>query len=204
MTDRILMRIDFQNDFVHPHGALTIANPELIEKHQKFADNLQAGMFTKIIDSYDTHFNETYPSTIEAKSFEPHCILGSWGWCSAAPLKNNIETINIYKATTNIWNEKKAYQILADSWQDKDVYLCGVLSDICVVQAMHGLLKRGAKVTVLDDLCQGLNHQISDILADENYVPYVESGQLRSITSAQFFRTILHDKKLNHNHCHTK
>ena len=41
MTNNILMRIDFQNDFVHPHGALTLNNPELIIKHQHLEVMLQ-------------------------------------------------------------------------------------------------------------------------------------------------------------------
>ena len=47
MKKRILMRVDFQNDFVHPHGSLTINNPQLIEKHQQFADNLFQNSFDK-------------------------------------------------------------------------------------------------------------------------------------------------------------
>ena len=69
MTNTILMRIDFQNDFVHPHGALSLKNPELIERHQQFADSLFNNTFDKIIDTYDTHFTETYNNTIEAQNF---------------------------------------------------------------------------------------------------------------------------------------
>lgn len=202
MTNRILMRIDLQNDFVHPHGKLTINAPELIARHQKFADNLQSCMFNKIIDSYDTHFEQTYLQTLEAKNFPPHCIYNSWGWHSAAPLKDNIHTVSIFKSTTNIWNEKNAYDILNGDWQEKEVYLCGVLSDICVRQAMNGLLKRGAKVALFEDLCQGLERQIPEIISDEIYRPYIHSGQLRSLTTAQFFRSALLDKKIGHNLVH--
>lgn len=199
MKNRILMRIDFQNDFVHPEGSLTIADPELIEKHQKFAASLQAGMFDLIIDSFDTHFDETYASTLEAQTFPPHCIFKEWGWHSAAPLKNNIATISLYKSTTNIWHEKNTYQILSQSWQDKEVFLCGVLSDICVVQAMNGLLKRGAKVIVLEDLCRGSEQQIPEIINDNIYRRFIDNGQLRSLTAAQFFRGVLLEKKIEHN-----
>lgn len=203
MTKRILMRIDFQNDFVHPHGALSLKNQELIEKHQKFADNLQAQMFDLIIDSYDTHFPQTYPYSAESHSYPPHCLFGTWGWHSAAPFKKNIETLPVYKSTTNIWNEKNAYEILSESWQDREVFLCGVLSDVCVVQAMNGLLKRGAKVSLLEDLCQGAELQINDILQKPAYAPCIADGRLRTITTAQFFRTALLNKKIEHNSVHT-
>ncbi len=199
MNNRILMRIDFQNDFVQPYGLLTIDKPDLIEKHQKFADNLFATSFDKIIDTYDTHFHETYPSTIEARSFGEHCIFGSWGWQQAAPFRPEFNVIKLYKSTTNIWNEAHSYSILREDWSDKDVYLCGVLSDVCVQQAMNGLLKRGANVILLEDLCQGLNRQIGDILQDDVYRAFIESGKLKSITSPQFFRKSLIEKKIAHN-----
>ena len=199
MKQRILMRVDFQNDFVHPHGALTINNPQLIEKHQQFADNLFQDSFDKIIDTYDTHFSDTYSNTIEAQSFPEHCLFGSWGWQQAALFKPSLNVVKMYKSTTNIWNEVKVYKDLAEEWYDKDVYLCGVLSDICVKQAMNGFLKKGANVIIIDDLCMGLNQQISDILKEEPYHPFIKTGKLKNITSAQFFRGALLEKKIKHN-----
>ena len=199
MNNRILMRIDFQNDFVHPHGALSIEAPELIEKQQKFADSLFKGSFDKIIDTYDTHFQETYGQTIEAMSYPLHCVMGSWGWQQAAPFKPELNVTKMYKSTTNIWNEMRQYRDLASDWHDKGVYLCGVLSDVCVQQAMNGLLKKNANVIILEDLCQGANRQIGDILQDEVYKPFIESGKLKSINSAQFFRQNLSEKKIAHN-----
>lgn len=202
MKERILMRIDFQNDFVHPQGKLTISDTDLIDNHQKFANSLQKGMFDKIIDSYDTHFQETYHHTLESQNFPPHCIFGSWGWHSAAPLKENIENVKIFKSTTNIWNEKNTYDILSQDFANKDVYLCGVLSEVCVYQAMKGLLQRGANVIVIEDLCKGLNAQISDILEHPDFQEVILNGQLKSITSAQFFRSQLLEKKIEHNLVH--
>lgn len=199
MNNRILMRIDFQNDFVHPHGALSIEAPELIEKHQKFADSLFKGSFDKIIDTYDTHFQETYGQTIEAMNYPLHCVMGSWGWQQAAPFKQELNVTKMYKSTTNIWNETRQYRDLAADWNGKEVFLCGVLSDVCVQQAMNGLLKKGAQVIILEDLCQGLNREIGDILQDDIYRPFIESGRLKCISSAQFFRKNLLDKKIEHN-----
>ena len=116
--------------------------------------------------------------------------------------KDNIELIKIFKGTTNIWHEKHNDAILSAEWQNKKVYLCGVLSDVCVKEAMDGLLKRGAEVCVLEDLCLGLNRQIGDILNDEVYRPFINAGKLHSITSAQFFRTCLLEKKAQHNSVH--
>ena len=199
MKKNILIRIDFQNDFVHPHGALSVNNSELIEKHQQFADSIFPNCFDEIIETYDTHFSETYPQTIEANSYPPHCIFGTWGWQQAAPFKPELDVTKIYKSTTNLWNERYQYQVLAEDWHGKNVFLCGLYSDVCVEQALNGLLKKGANVTILSDLCQGAQRQIGDIMEQSYYKPYIDNGLLRTITSAQFFRSQLHNKKVQHN-----
>jgi nicotinamidase/pyrazinamidase len=195
----ILVRIDFQNDFVHPHGALSIKNPDLIDRHQKFADGIFLNCFDEIIETYDTHFKETYPQTFEAQSFPLHCAFGTWGWQQAAPFKPEQPVTKLYKSTTNLWNEKPQYALLQKNFKDSNVYLCGLLSDICVKQAMNGFLKRGANVIILDDLCQGAQKQICDILEEDAYRSFIEKGKLKAITSAQFFRVALREKKIAHN-----
>ena len=75
----------------------------------------------------------------------------------------------MYKSTTNIWNETNNYQDLSDDWRGKELFLCGVLSDVCVEQAMSGALKRGAKVLLLTDLCQWQSRQIKD---EDSLPPY--------------------------------
>ncbi len=199
MNERTLVRIDFQNDFVAENGNLTINNPELIERHQQFNQSLQKGMFTQIIDAADTHFAETYPETKEAQSFPAHTIYGTWGWQKAAEFKDNIPVINLYKSTTNLWNEEKTYALLQQDWKGKEVYLCGVLSDICVKQAMNGFLSRGAKVTILEDLCMGANQQMPEIIQQPAYQKAVEKGYLKMMTSKQFFRMALNEKKCQFN-----
>ncbi|MBP5698416.1 MAG: cysteine hydrolase family protein [Alphaproteobacteria bacterium] len=187
MKNNILIRIDFQNDFVHPKGALTISNLELIGKHQQFANKLPSKYCDKIIDTYDTHFADTYSETLEAQNYPLHCLFDSWGWQQAAPFKPKLKAVKLYKSTTNIWNELNTYQILNEDWSKKTVYLCGVLSDICVKQAMDGFLERGANIVIFEDLCQGIEKQISDILKEKTYHTYIKQGALKSITSAQFF-----------------
>lgn len=199
MMKRTLVRIDFQNDFVAPDGLLSINNPELISRHQRFADNLQRGMFDEILDFRDTHFAETYLQTKEAQSFPIHTQYGTKGWEAASNWKDNIPVQVLFKSTTNLWNEVNQYAVLQQDWKDREVYICGVLSDICVQQGMDGFLKRGAKVSVLEDLCQGLNKQIPEIINEPKYQNLVEKGRLWCMTSQQFFRSILLEKKLQHN-----
>lgn len=199
MKKRVFVLVDFQNDFVQPDGALTINNPDLINRVQKFTDNLQKGMFEEIVLTADNHFNETYPLTPEAKNYPPHCIHGTEGWKLAVNLKRNIPVGILYKSSTDMWNEAPNYSMLQQKWADKDVYLAGVLTDVCVKQAMDGFLKREASVTLFNDLTQGLSMQTEELLQQPEYAEAVENGQLRQINSSQFFRRMLWEKKQFHN-----
>ena len=69
---------------------------------------------------------------------------------------------------------------------------------------MKGLLKRGANVIIIEDLCKGINAQVSDILEHPDFQDVKENGQLKSITSAQFFRSQLLNKKIEHNLVYTE
>lgn len=195
MKKRIFVLVDFQNDFVQPNGVLTINNPKLIERVQKFANNLQQGMFDEIIITADTHFKETYHQTPESDSFPIHCVYGTKGWEQAVQFKDNIPVSTLYKSTTNLWNEFASYKLLQQNWKGTEVYMAGVLSDICVQQGMEGFLKCGAKVTLFEDLTQGLNRQTPEVVSEPKYKNAVELGGLKSMTTAQFFRRIINEKK---------
>lgn len=190
MIQKILMRIDFQNDFVHENGALSLQNANLIHKHQNFANSDFINQFDKIIDTYDTHFTDTYPSTQEAKKYPIHCVYGTWGWQQAAPFPKNTKVIPMYKATTNIWNEQNQYRDLQNDWSNKIVFLCGVLSDVCVQQALDGLLQHHAYVVIIEDLCQGATYQINDIFQDHKYKEFIQQGHLRKINSNILLHTV--------------
>lgn len=196
MSKKYFVLVDFQNDFVHEQGALSVKNPQLIQRVQKFLNNLQQGMFEQMIVTADNHFAETYAFTEEARHYPPHCIHGSRGWHLAVTPKKNIPLQILYKGTTDMWQEAYAYPVLQQDWKGSEVYLGGVLSDVCVKQAMDGFLSRGAKVTLLEDLCQSAEKQVPEIVSDAQYRGAVQNGALRHITAAQFFRSELLSKKI--------
>ena len=188
MKKRIWVRVDFQNDFVDLDGILTINDVVLINRYQPFCNSLQRGMFAAIIDIADTHFEETYAVTAKAADYPLHAAYYTWGWHKAAEFKDNIPLTNLYKSTTNIWNEENNYTLLQQNWRDKDIYLCGLLSDVCVREAMDGFLNRGAKGRLLEDLRKGVQRQLPEIVAEPQYAEFLTGRQLHMMTSAQFFQ----------------
>lgn len=97
-------------------------------------------------------------------------------------------------------------EFLKDVGPDTDVVLVGVASNFCDADAMLGYLKKGANVTVLSDLVRGIplgsegqkailndtgidrtaTGDICDVLKTDRFRPYVENGQLRVETAADF------------------
>ena len=51
----------------------------------------------------------------------------------------------------------------------------------------------------IQDLRRMLKEKCEEIISDKKYMPYVESGQLRLMTTSQFFRKILNEKKQQFN-----
>ena len=188
MTEEFFIRIDFQNDFVHKKGSLTIAAPDLIKKHKDFVKKLKPNTFSKFFDTYDTHFKQTFALTKEALSYPLHCVFSTWGWRNAAPFRSEIKVKKIYKSTTNLWNEKCQYTFLNQDFKNTHIYLCGVLSEVCVKEALDGFLKEGATVSIIEDLCQGLNAQIKDLLKQPFYQSFIKSGKLHTVTAQKLLQ----------------
>lgn len=186
MKNRTLVIVDFQNDFVHPDGALTVNNPELIAKMNNFALKLESNMFERILLTADNHNKETYHLTEEAKLYPPHCLKDTWGWEYAVKFKENIPIKVLYKEGNDIWGEVSKYEELQEDWNGREVYIAGLVSDVCVQKAMDGFLKRGAKVAVFEDLTKGLERDIENVIAGKEYADYINKGNLRCITSLIF------------------
>ncbi len=167
MNKKILFLIDFQNDFVAPDGLLSINNPALIKKGQSFMDNLPKTAFENIIVTMDTHFKSTWNSTIESKSFPLHCEYGTDGFDLAIKLKSDLPVRILYKSTTDIWAEATQYSCLNEDFSDKDIYLAGLVTEICVKNALDGLLKKNPhSITLISDLTGGIKQSAAELFAE--------------------------------------
>ena len=176
MKKKLLHIVDMQNDFVMANGKLPVAGAEsLIEPANEFLRNVK---FDKTIATFDTHYRATYNNTSEARDFPPHCLYGTNGWKLAIRLDKYDRVLkNVY----DVWADQRAIQKALTGFNPKstDVYVMGVASDFCVKYAIKGYLDRGYHVTVLQDLCCGINKQIDDVVSEFN------TTKLNLITSKQ-------------------
>lgn len=183
---KIFALIDLQNDFIAPDGKLTVNAPDLIQKTQNFV-NQTTGKFDEYWVTYDTHFNETFAQTEEAKSFPSHCIYGTNGWQVPVTFPVNSPQRSLIKATTDLWKEEHQYPNLKEDLKNTTFFVGGVCSDICVIEAIDGMLKKGANVVVLRDLTKGLMKEIDEVVKTPHYQKLIARGQLKIADSKTVF-----------------
>ena len=130
----LLIIIDYQYDFVSDDGFLTAGTPaQSIENNIYNLANLYIKNNDNIIFTLDAHIKEEWHMHPESKSFNMHCEKGTKGY---EPYGKTKEILN-YKNTFII--EKKGYAPLPKDIQDiittyDSIELCGVITDICVLQ----------------------------------------------------------------------
>ena len=176
----VFFDVDTQFDFLLPAGALYVPGAERIipalSKLAKFA----AGHSIPVISTVDAH-TEDDP---EFATWKPHCVVGTTG--QQKPLvtmlpqsyvlpTTGVDTgeirinaklfpqITIEKQHTDCFTNLNLKKVLGIF--NADLYLVyGVVTEICVQQAVLGLLSIGARVDLVTDAVRSLNQYKADAL----------------------------------------
>lgn len=167
MTRNILHIVDMQYDFVASDGKLAVPGAyDLIRPANDFLHREQMDL---VIATFDTHNAKTYAMSAEGKMFPPHCIRGTRGWQSVLDLPKN--TVRVMKNQFDVWAAPEAMTRALGQMKPagSQVYVMGVASDFCVKYAIAGYLARGYSVTVLADLCRGIERQMDDVVREFNH-----------------------------------
>lgn len=185
---KILIIVDYQNDFVDPRGALTVPNANTI------ADNIQTKIdsdeYTSTIFTFDTHTKKVYETSDESKIFPIHCEFNTKGWnfFKIKPqsikwtkfIKGRKEPFEMYQSDNeyfftkdvfNIWDGNTTYP----KWFEKtfpideyEIDIVGVATNYCVFMNVMGMVERGYKVNVIQDSVEGIK-AFPDGSIDESY-----------------------------------
>lgn len=132
---RILVVIDMQNDFIT--GALPADGG--VEIIPRIVDKIKNGNYDRIVCTYDTHYSESYEETIEGKNIPPHCFYKTAGWDLNSDISSTIAEYTddiqfIPKESFGSYIELPMGIIpLYPKFDDFEIELCGVCTDICVV-----------------------------------------------------------------------
>ena len=124
---RLLIVVDYQNDFIDGalgfKGADLIA-PKIVELINEFRANNEEVVFT-----YDTH-DTNYMKTTEGQYLPvPHCLKGSEGWQLHDSIKDLAKDAKVFEKPG--FGSKELGDYIA-SKNFEEIYLCGLVSDICV------------------------------------------------------------------------
>jgi nicotinamidase/pyrazinamidase len=189
--DVLFWDVDTQYDFMRPEGRLYVSGAEAILDNVSEARRFALDHGYSIIASADWHIkgNKEITGKPDFKAiFPPHCIAGSPGSERVGFLGNlqidiipnrKIETGQLLKIA-----EKKQFHIeikkeeldsfsnpnlkaILEILRPKAAVVFGVALDLCVRQAVEGLLGMGVKVYLLRDAVKGLGVKGDDEVISE-------------------------------------
>jgi nicotinamidase/pyrazinamidase len=174
----LYLDIDTQLDFVYPAGALYAPGAERIvpviaELHRAA---VQSGI--TVLSTVDAHAEDDP----EFKTWPKHCVAGTLGQQKVAatllprrlvvpnvagPVSiEGVDQIIVEKQTTDAFLTRTLAGIL-DRLHADEYVVYGVVTEICVLQAVRGLLKRGKPVRVLANAIQALTAEGSESALSE-------------------------------------
>lgn len=190
MLNFLFWDVDTQVDFLSPEGKLYVPGAEKILPNLRALTNYAAGQRIPIISSTDAH-HENDP---EFAQYPPHCLVGTEGQKKVDGTllpqhfvvpNHKIELSEDLLQWPQLIVEKQALDVFTnpnlnavlETLGKREVILYGVVTEICVDRAAHGLIQRGYRLSMVSDAVQHLD--ANHALATMNYIRN-HGGQLVS------------------------
>ena len=199
----ILWEVDVQADFMLPGGKLYVPGAEkIIPNVNRLIEAARQGR-TLLISSADAH----QPDDAEFREWPPHCVKGTAGAELIPEARaesqlvipnhkdfvlprdlSSYQQILLEKNTLDVFDNPNTVALLArrnasrktDTGSSPEFLVFGVVTEYCVLRAAEGLLRRGYRVSLIEDAIQSPDEKKGrEILAD------LESRGARLITTEQ-------------------
>lgn len=170
--------IDSQLDFLYPAGALYVPRAERIVPAIARLNRYAAQHGIPVVSTTDAH-TEDDP---EFKTWPHHCVAGTHGQrkAEATLLERRVvvpnracevaldgaQQIVVEKQTVDVFAAPNLHRVIDQLHADAYV-VYGVVTEICVLFAVRGLLKTGKPVTVVTDAVETLRAEESQRALDE-------------------------------------
>jgi nicotinamidase/pyrazinamidase len=168
----VFFDIDSQLDFLYPAGALYVPRAEHIVPAIARLNRFAAAHGIPLVSTTDAHAEDDP----EFSSWPPHCVAGTWGQrkAEATLLEGRIVIPNracdialegapqivVEKQTVDVFLSPNLGRIVELLNADRYV-VYGVVTEICVLYAVRGLLKTGRPVTLVTDAVEALSAKAS-------------------------------------------
>lgn len=180
--DVVFWEVDAQEDFMRPGGKLYVPGAEkLLPNLRRLTNAAREGRVFLVSHGCIHDANDP-----EFTQFPPHCIRGSTGAklvpealadkfvavpnAPGAELPENLaqyQQIVLEKQTLDVFQSRHAESLLGRLPREAEFIVFGVVTEYCVRLAAKGLLERGRRVSVVQDVIETLNAEKSKRTLDE-------------------------------------
>jgi nicotinamidase/pyrazinamidase len=170
--------IDSQLDFLYPAGALYVPQAERIVPAIAHLNRFAAAHGIPVVSTTDAH-TESDP---EFAIWPHHCVAGTWGQRKAETtlLEKRVvipnrdcdlaiegaQQIIVEKQTVDVFRAPNLTRVI-DRLQCDRCVVYGVVTEICVLYAVRGLLQTGRQVIVVTDAIETLKAEDSERALEE-------------------------------------
>jgi nicotinamidase/pyrazinamidase len=168
----VFFDIDTQWDFLYPAGALYVPRAERIVPAVACLNRFAAANGFPVVSTTDAHAEDDP----EFAAWPPHCVAGALGQrkpeatlldgrvtvpnLDSAPAIDGARQIVLEKQTVDVFHTRHIHALLERL--DAAAYVVyGVVTEICVLSAVRGLLETLKPVTLVTDAIETLNAQDS-------------------------------------------
>jgi nicotinamidase/pyrazinamidase len=187
----IFFDVDSQLDFLYPSGALYVPGAERIVAAIAKLNRYAAAHGTPVISTTDAHAEDD----VEFRQWPHHCVAGALGQRKAEETLlakrvvipnrecelgvEGAQQIVVEKQTVDVFAAPNLKRVVERLGGGRFV-VYGVVTEICVLFAVRGLLKMGGDVTVVTDAIETLRAEDSRKALDE-----MSAGGARLATVSQ-------------------
>jgi nicotinamidase/pyrazinamidase len=174
----VFFDIDSQLDFLYPAGALYVPGAEKIVPAIARLNRFAAERGIPVVSTTDAH-TERDP---EFQIWPHHCVAGTWGQRKAESTLldkrvvvpssggeiaiDGAKQIVVEKQTVDVFAAPNLSRVIERLGGDEYV-VYGVVTEICVLYAVRGLLKLGKPITVVTDAIETLKAADSEKALEE-------------------------------------
>ncbi len=142
--------IDTQIDFVFPAGALYVPGAEGVLPQVARLNRRAKESGIPLVSTADAHLEDDP----EFAAWPPHCVAGTLG--QRKPDCTMVGQIVLNKRHVDCFTIPELPGLL-EQLRVEQAVVYGVVTEICVRHAVFGLLRRGVRVTLVEDAVQSLN-----------------------------------------------
>lgn len=178
----ILWVVDVQNDFMLPNGKLYVKDAEKVIPNIQKAIEWAKKNDMPIFYSADYHYKDSKELSKTpdfVSTFPEHCMSFDKGWELIDQIKpknqvnltwtdkydddelehlaNSMDGVVILKDEFDVFTGNRNTDRFVEIINPDVVYVCGVVSEICVAQAVNGFLNRSVNVILVDDAIKYLS-----------------------------------------------